>query len=650
VDALSASPSTPGKVVEALERDGNAPEELGKLHGVFENLMPVNAPSDAGKTASAVLGRLKADASEVTHTLMIEDESGTAMTIPLSSSVTTTVGRSPGNLVVLPDRNVSRLHCEITIDGDKVEIADFSRNGTRHNGQLIEEKALLKRGDVVQIGDYRIRMNITRKAMAAASADATIAPSSGGAEIRPEEAARLVVVSSNYHGREFHLTREQNIIGRVDADILIDHRSISSWHAKVVREGESYKIVDLGSSNGIIINGEKYRTSALRHGDDVELGHVKLRFVGPGKDFVFEPVAAPKQGSGMGLGIAAAVVLLVLIAGSVTAFVVLSKDDGKPSPSTSASPAAVAPSETPSSATPAPSAESAEVTELLGKGNEAYEGGNWDKAIVYYDMVLEKQPTSEQARDRKSTLTKEKPFKRLFDDGKVALSEKRYEDAIRMFKQIPEGASLFADRVRSEGLLETAMNGLLDKHLEAARAAIGRKKWKEARAALDEAELLDPESDKVAALRKEVNKKDRKGAAAEARARAAQANKGGKGGKAGAGGKSGDDDGGAAAAGGGGGGGGSAEDRKAKGAELLASARKKSLTGDHNGAIQDANEALKYGMGFQAHYFLAISYEKIGNNAQAVTHYNAWIKSNCGNKLAERVRSKIQALGGTPAC
>src|SRR5262249_18470313 len=73
------------------------------------------------------------------------------------------------------------------------------------------------------------------------------------------------------------------IIGRTDEnDVVVNHRSISRHHAKIVRENGHYHIVDLQSANGVRVNGEEYGKVELRKGDHVDLGHVRLRFVAPG--------------------------------------------------------------------------------------------------------------------------------------------------------------------------------------------------------------------------------------------------------------------------------------------------------------------------------------------------------------------------------
>ena len=91
---------------------------------------------------------------------------------------------------------------------------------------------------------------------------------------------RLVCVSTSYAGKSFALTRPELIIGRVeDNDIVIEHRSVSRNHAKILFDGRTHKIIDLQSANGILVNGEEYAMTDLRKGDLIELGHVRFRFV-----------------------------------------------------------------------------------------------------------------------------------------------------------------------------------------------------------------------------------------------------------------------------------------------------------------------------------------------------------------------------------
>jgi hypothetical protein len=114
------------------------------------------------------------------------------------------------------------------------------------------------------------------------------------------------------------------IIGRTDEnDIVINHRSISRNHAKLVREPETsrYTISDLQSSNGVRVNGQDYGKVELRRGDVVDLGHVRLRFVEAGEDFVFARDAVitdvPETGGRRGMVVAIVAAILVVVAGIV---------------------------------------------------------------------------------------------------------------------------------------------------------------------------------------------------------------------------------------------------------------------------------------------------------------------------------------------
>ncbi len=153
----------------------------------------------------------------------------------------------------------------------------------------------------------------------------------------PAQYGKLVVLSSNFAGKEFELSRPQMIIGRTDEnDIVVNHRSISRNHAKLVREPETgrYTISDLQSSNGVRVNGQDYGKVELRRGDVVDLGHVRLRFIEPGEDFVFarDAVVTDVPDSGSKRGMMVAVIFAIVLLGGVIAFFVLKGNDKEPTP------------------------------------------------------------------------------------------------------------------------------------------------------------------------------------------------------------------------------------------------------------------------------------------------------------------------------
>lgn len=139
------------------------------------------------------------------------------------------------------------------------------------------------------------------------------------------EAPRLVVLNTDFAGREFPCGRTELTVGRTDDnDVALDHRSLSRTHCKLVREDSGeWKVIDLQSANGLMVNGETYAQATLRFGDVIELGHVKLKFVGPGEQVEVAPTTSspvtvetePEASSRVPLFAVAAALLVILVGG-----------------------------------------------------------------------------------------------------------------------------------------------------------------------------------------------------------------------------------------------------------------------------------------------------------------------------------------------
>lgn len=72
---------------------------------------------------------------------------------------------------------------------------------------------------------------------------------------------------------------QEIVLGRgQDADLVLDDPSISRRHALISYDSPGRLLIqDLGSTNGISVNGYAVRRSLLRPGDSIELGAVSLR-------------------------------------------------------------------------------------------------------------------------------------------------------------------------------------------------------------------------------------------------------------------------------------------------------------------------------------------------------------------------------------
>ena len=111
-------------------------------------------------------------------------------------------------------------------------------------------------------------------------------PGDEAAEAAPFAAAGgddscLVIRSGGGRAGETYVLRGERIaIGRhPDAAIFLDDVTVSRNHAVVVREGDSWVIVDEGSLNGTFINRRRGDRTVLSDGDEIQIGKYKLTFL-----------------------------------------------------------------------------------------------------------------------------------------------------------------------------------------------------------------------------------------------------------------------------------------------------------------------------------------------------------------------------------
>jgi pSer/pThr/pTyr-binding forkhead associated (FHA) protein len=278
---------------------------------------------------------------EAVSKLVIEDESGNQTVVPVDRDEIT-IGRLEGNSIRLTERNVSRRHAKLLREGSQLFFENISaRYGTRKNGESIASREGFLVGDVFLVGDYRFYIQATEvpppqkdlsvepvfspeptALIGGEQAASALAPTSPSPTIG-SEFPRLVILNTPLAGTEIPLTKGEAVIGRgeEDNDIVVEHRSISRHHAKIAVDNMTYRVIDLGSANGVKVNGEPYQTVELRRGDVVELGNVKMRFIPAGETGAqimdIEALIPSEMGMSKGTkaGVFGAVLLVVLVVG-----------------------------------------------------------------------------------------------------------------------------------------------------------------------------------------------------------------------------------------------------------------------------------------------------------------------------------------------
>jgi RNA polymerase sigma factor (sigma-70 family) len=90
---------------------------------------------------------------------------------------------------------------------------------------------------------------------------------------------RLVSYRDGNTALAFPLTGSRLKIGREDDnEIQLPHDNVSKHHAALRHTEGGWSIEDLGSVNGVFVNGQRVQRAVLRHGDRVSIGPCELFF------------------------------------------------------------------------------------------------------------------------------------------------------------------------------------------------------------------------------------------------------------------------------------------------------------------------------------------------------------------------------------
>src|SRR5438552_18373884 len=221
-------------------------------------------------------------------------------------------GREAGCDVVVAGKDVSRRHAEIVQSPKGYLLVDSRTNGSFGNEERVQGQRILARADVVRIGEENFRFYAD---LAPASPPAPGPPSSSGPQPgpatnapqaasphppssnpplpagarssgpagRPSQAgplANLLVKGGALKGQRFQIRTPVVNIGRADYnDIVLPDGSVSSAHAKLQRREGIWVLVDLESTNGTFVDGERVQGDmAIAPGATVRFGDAQLAF------------------------------------------------------------------------------------------------------------------------------------------------------------------------------------------------------------------------------------------------------------------------------------------------------------------------------------------------------------------------------------
>jgi predicted component of type VI protein secretion system len=107
---------------------------------------------------------------------------------------------------------------------------------------------------------------------------------------------RLVALDE---GADIPLDREMLVVGRhPQCDARLDSIRVSRRHCCMTPDHGEIIVKDLGSTNGIRINGQRVEKGRLRPGDELSIAHIRYRFEdGQGQELTLAEPLAERNGA-----------------------------------------------------------------------------------------------------------------------------------------------------------------------------------------------------------------------------------------------------------------------------------------------------------------------------------------------------------------
>lgn len=164
------------------------------------------------------------------------------------------------------------------------ELADVVSRTAEDRGWHLQgaPKVELVEGDHVRVGTYELRGKVQAdpepRRQERPPVRVVDAPVEEGSTSVLPTARQAKAALQGPDGRRYTL-ESPTTVGRLPScDITLDDPSVSRRHARIARRDGRWTVEDLGSTNGVQVNGQPVGRTQLRDGDRVELGSMLLTF------------------------------------------------------------------------------------------------------------------------------------------------------------------------------------------------------------------------------------------------------------------------------------------------------------------------------------------------------------------------------------
>ena len=225
--------------------------------------------------------QLEVDRSYSSHVkLLVEWDSHSTILDPERAYI---LGRDATCDIHVNNSRISRSHLRIHFTGSNWEVTDLgTSNGTFLNGKSITS---LKLKDVSQIyiggiDNLKVRFQVLTGTQAA-----NIKASTHSIETDATTFINQPIKDENDQSGPTRVRLQHRIrIGRDSSnDWVVDNLNVSRHHAEVVQNNEGvYELIDLKSTNGTFLNGNRIKRERLIWGDVISIGGFRRKFTSDG--------------------------------------------------------------------------------------------------------------------------------------------------------------------------------------------------------------------------------------------------------------------------------------------------------------------------------------------------------------------------------
>ncbi len=373
--------------------------------------------------------------------------------------------------------------------------------------------------------------------------DATVALTEAIVEEPEPLIFRLVPLGGPQGSKALEIQGTHLVVGRhADCDLVIADSSVSRRHFELNRTDDGYRLKDLGSGNGTLIDGEPVTEVLLTHGMAVEAGMSRFqwedpRAMGSGpseaektqmidiaqlqRDPSYNPNRRPQatdvapaiperaapeprrapetRRAGPDLsrtaqqarpsspqllqwaGLATLGALAIVGVLSLTGLLPGGGDPGSEEVTQSpGSPAGAA--------------------VLMQEGLEAYKAWRWADARRLFEAARDQAVDKASANEAIARVAQEELASVVMEAVRGSMEANRYKEAIKKLGEVPDTSVYFGD---AKALINDAKEGIVSRHLDEARTLAKAERRAAAIAELDKALLVLPEDPEVVALKRE---------------------------------------------------------------------------------------------------------------------------------------------------